>query len=71
MSSVFSKIRSGELPSYRIYQDEKVSCFLALDGLQVDSEGQLTLTLNNLPKGIYVYSLSNELGTVAKKLIVQ
>ncbi|WII70702.1 HIT family protein [Bdellovibrio sp. 22V] len=31
MASVFTKIISGELPSYKIYEDEKVLSFLALD----------------------------------------
>jgi histidine triad (HIT) family protein len=31
MASVFSKIISGELPSFKIYEDEKVFSFLALD----------------------------------------
>lgn len=30
MSSVFTKIINGELPSYKIYEDEKVISFLAL-----------------------------------------
>lgn len=31
MASVFSKIISGELPAYRIYEDEKILSFLAID----------------------------------------
>jgi histidine triad (HIT) family protein len=31
MASIFTKIIHGELPSYKIYEDEKVLSFLALD----------------------------------------
>lgn len=31
MASVFTKIISGELPCYKIYEDDKVLSFLALD----------------------------------------
>ena len=31
MASIFTKIISGELPCYKIYEDEKVLSFLALD----------------------------------------
>ncbi|MBO9666096.1 MAG: HIT family protein [Bdellovibrio sp.] len=31
MASIFTKIISGELPSYKIYEDDKVLSFLALD----------------------------------------
>lgn len=31
MASVFTKILSGELPAYKIYEDELVFAFLALD----------------------------------------
>ena len=31
MASVFTKILSGELPSYKIYEDEMIFSFLALD----------------------------------------
>jgi len=34
-------------------------------------QNQISVNAANLPKGIYVYSLSNELGAVSKKLIVQ
>ncbi len=30
MSSVFTKIINGKLPSYKVYEDNKVLCFLAL-----------------------------------------
>lgn len=31
MASVFTKIINGELPAYRIYEDDKVISFLAID----------------------------------------
>lgn len=31
MASVFTKIINGELPAYRIYEDEKILSFLAID----------------------------------------
>lgn len=35
MSSVFTKIISGELPSYKIYEDDRVISFLALDQINL------------------------------------
>jgi len=35
MSSVFTKIISGELPSYKIYEDDEVLSFLALDQINM------------------------------------
>lgn len=35
MSSVFTKIISGEFPSYKVYEDEKVISFLALDQINL------------------------------------
>ena len=35
MASVFTKILSGELPSYKIYEDDTVFSFLALDQVKL------------------------------------
>ena len=35
MSTVFTKILSGELPSYKIYEDDTVFSFLALDQVKL------------------------------------
>jgi len=35
MSSVFTKIIDGELPAYKVYEDEKVVSFLALDQINM------------------------------------
>jgi len=35
MASVFTKIINGELPSYKVYEDEKVISFLALDQINM------------------------------------
>jgi len=35
MSSIFTKIIQGELPSYKIYESEKVYAFLALDQINM------------------------------------
>jgi histidine triad (HIT) family protein len=35
MSSVFTKIIEGELPAYKVYEDEKVISFLALDQINM------------------------------------
>lgn len=35
MSSVFTKIIQGELPAYKVYEDEKVISFLALDQINM------------------------------------
>jgi len=35
MASVFTKIISGELPCYKIYEDDKILSFLALDQIHL------------------------------------
>jgi len=35
MSSVFTKIIEGELPAYKVYEDDKVISFLALDQINM------------------------------------
>lgn len=46
MASVFTKIINGELPSYKIYEDEKILSFLALD--QVNLGHTLVITKNEI-----------------------
>lgn len=73
MASVFTKILSGELPSYKIYEDEMVFAFLALD--QVNLGHTLVICkaeINSwmeVPADVYqhLHAVSQKIGRAVRK----
>ncbi|MFP5520123.1 MAG: HIT family protein [Bdellovibrionia bacterium] len=73
MASVFTKIISGELPSYKIYEDDLVMAFLALD--QVNLGHTLVISKEEInhwldvPAETYtrVHLVSQKIGKAIKK----
>jgi len=72
MASVFTKILSGELPCYKIYEDETVFSFLALD--QVNLGHTLVITKQEInswmdvPSEVYahLHKVSQKIGKAVR-----
>jgi Diadenosine tetraphosphate (Ap4A) hydrolase and other HIT family hydrolases len=72
MASVFTKILSGELPCYKIYEDETVFSFLALD--QVNLGHTLVITKQEInswmdvPADLYahLHKVSQKIGRAVR-----
>ncbi len=74
MASVFTKILSGELPCYKIYEDETVFAFLALD--QVNLGHTLVICKEEInswmevPEDVYqhLHVVSQKIGRAVRKV---
>jgi histidine triad (HIT) family protein len=73
MASIFTKIIQGELPCYKIYEDEKILSFLALD--QVNLGHTLVITKQEInhwtevPPDLYahLHKVSLKIGEAVRK----
>lgn len=74
MASIFTRILSGELPSYKIYEDDKVFSFLALD--QVNAGHTLVISKQEInswldvPADVYahLHQVSQKIGKAMMKV---